>query len=717
MAVNLSPVGGVAAQFFTNNSVPVPLAGGKLYTYSAGTTTPATTYTTSTGNIPWSNPIVLNAAGRVSSSGEIWLTDGQNYKFVLKDSNDVTIATYDNISGINSNFVSYTAEQEIQTATSGQTVFTLTTMTYQPGTNSLSVFVDGVNQYGPGAQYAYTETSDTVVTFTTGLHVGAQVKFTTTQQQSAGAVDATQVSYEPPFTDSVATNVAAKLAQTVSVEDFGAVAGQNANVALQAAIDSGAQVITASIPIEVTDTVQLTLASNQTFQNIKFISTASSANDGYCFIGNAVSNVSFVNCQFELINYHRVANFIGACSDLSFYGCRFYSNASLYSAIGIRFGDFVDTPSSTQTNIVIDGCYFENLCGSAAVKVNRGKNVVVSNNIFRSTIADPGDNNRPNYPCQIDFENGTDGVVAGNTFEIPISEKQSIRADAFGYAFYQGDGTWDRLTIGNNTIVGLNVGGGCSVGIKLGGGASGSDDMTVTGNVISGTHYFSIRLENANKVTITGNSCDGATENVIRADVSFHAAITGNDLRLANSTGAAAGGGHVIYTGIDTDVGQTAYIWLISGNYIYKPGTSSSRACIGIRTYHPKMMINGNTMEVGGGPYIYEVLAGVSITVANQATYNTVLGSNVLGSVLSFGQTTQVNSLTSAFTIVSNGNGVLWNGTDLYAGNSDVRGLGNTSNKWKDAYLLNGVVVTTPDATKQYRIAVDNSGNVTSTLV
>jgi hypothetical protein len=99
MAVNLSPVGGVAAQFFTNSGAV--LTGGKLYTYAAGTTTPQATYTTSVGNIAHTNPIVLDAAGRVSGSGEIWLTSGVTYKFVLKDSNDVLIATYDNVYSIN----------------------------------------------------------------------------------------------------------------------------------------------------------------------------------------------------------------------------------------------------------------------------------------------------------------------------------------------------------------------------------------------------------------------------------------------------------------------------------------------------------------------------------------------------------------------------------------------------------------------------------------
>lgn len=97
MSVFLSPFAGVGAQFFDNNGNI--LSGGKLYTYTAGTTTPQATYTDSTGGTPNTNPIILNAAGRTAQA--IWLTEGVSYKFVLMTSTNVVIGTYDNVSGVN----------------------------------------------------------------------------------------------------------------------------------------------------------------------------------------------------------------------------------------------------------------------------------------------------------------------------------------------------------------------------------------------------------------------------------------------------------------------------------------------------------------------------------------------------------------------------------------------------------------------------------------
>jgi len=98
MTVNLSALAGAGQQFFDNNGNP--LSGGKLYSYVAGTTTPQATYTSVSGATAHTNPIVLDSAGRVAT-GEIWVTAGQNYKFVLKTSAEVTLVTWDNITGIN----------------------------------------------------------------------------------------------------------------------------------------------------------------------------------------------------------------------------------------------------------------------------------------------------------------------------------------------------------------------------------------------------------------------------------------------------------------------------------------------------------------------------------------------------------------------------------------------------------------------------------------
>jgi hypothetical protein len=95
MSVFLSPFAGAGWQFFSN--IGQPLAGGQIYTYSAGTSSPLATYTSIAGNIANTNPIVLDANGRVPN--EVWLTVGSAYKFALFDASNVQIGTYDNISG------------------------------------------------------------------------------------------------------------------------------------------------------------------------------------------------------------------------------------------------------------------------------------------------------------------------------------------------------------------------------------------------------------------------------------------------------------------------------------------------------------------------------------------------------------------------------------------------------------------------------------------
>src|SRR5947207_1060157 len=100
MAVYLSALFGAGAQLFTNQGVV--LAGGSVNTYLAGTTTPQLTYTDKTGNTSNGTQILLDSAGRLANSVEMWLPAGVSIKIIVLNSVGVQVGpTYDNISGIN----------------------------------------------------------------------------------------------------------------------------------------------------------------------------------------------------------------------------------------------------------------------------------------------------------------------------------------------------------------------------------------------------------------------------------------------------------------------------------------------------------------------------------------------------------------------------------------------------------------------------------------
>lgn len=175
MSVNPSPLGGFATQFFDNNGVI--LSGGKIYTYTAGTTTPQVTYTSASGLTPHANPIILDSAGRVPG-GEIWLTDSLIYKFLIETSTGGLIGSYDNIFGINADF----------SATVVLNIATLRAATWPFGVPEV---VQLVNNYFPGdsgGSFRYdatdTTTADNGVTVIVGTN---QNRWT---RQYTGNIDA-----------------------------------------------------------------------------------------------------------------------------------------------------------------------------------------------------------------------------------------------------------------------------------------------------------------------------------------------------------------------------------------------------------------------------------------------------------------------------------------------------------------------------------------------
>lgn len=78
-------------RFFDSNGLP--LNGGKLYAYAAGTTTPQDTYVNASGTLN-TNPVTLDANGYA----DVWIDPTLSYKFILKDSGGNTLWTVDNVS-------------------------------------------------------------------------------------------------------------------------------------------------------------------------------------------------------------------------------------------------------------------------------------------------------------------------------------------------------------------------------------------------------------------------------------------------------------------------------------------------------------------------------------------------------------------------------------------------------------------------------------------
>lgn len=250
MAVTLSLFAGAGAQFFDNNGVP--LTGGKIFTYAAGTTTNQATYTSAFGTTAHSNPIILDSAGRVPS-GEIWLTTGIGYKFVVTTSTNVLLNTYDNIPSSAQPPAANDADsimyEQGYLVTAGSFVVGKTYRIVSVGTTNFTLI---------GA-----------TTNTVGLHFIAT---------GVGTGDGTA---------ELSQTVETKLRQTVSVKDFGAVGDGVADdtAAIQAAVTAAKNIIVPTGTYKITSTINLTSDQNIECQADVIFDVSSAPNQTIVFYG------------------------------------------------------------------------------------------------------------------------------------------------------------------------------------------------------------------------------------------------------------------------------------------------------------------------------------------------------------------------------------------------------------------------------------------------
>lgn len=167
------------ARFFT--AAGAPLAGGLVYTYAAGTTTPMASYMDSTGLIQNSNPVILDSTG----SASIWISGA--YKIVLKDSTGVVQWTADNIQDL------FTYDQITSTSTTSVAIANTASQTFttQPGKYySPGIYVQIVNTAAPTTNWEHAQ----VVSY-----IGTQLVVETDATAGSGTYGAWTISLSGPL--------------------------------------------------------------------------------------------------------------------------------------------------------------------------------------------------------------------------------------------------------------------------------------------------------------------------------------------------------------------------------------------------------------------------------------------------------------------------------------------------------------------------------------
>ena len=511
MAVKLSYLAGAGWQFFTNDGVP--LSGGLLYTYLAGTTTPQTTYTSSTGLVANSNPIVLDSAGRTPQ--QIWLTEGLLYKFVLRDAAGVLIQTNDNIPSVNDladlanttdptkgdalvgfrqsnaggnlpGAVGSTVHNKLQEIINvrdfgavGNNV-TDDSAAFQAAVTALSSTESGVINVPPGTYYIATP-----VALASNVRIqGAGIGMTTLRCAKRASSNAGSYLSQAVFTASGVDNI--------SIYDV--------------AFDGDVTSPLNSDNLDPQGLLSFDTTTNIAVERCTFTKFFASVPIGYVYSDATYelgaifmydcSYVKVKECEYLYPTYGNLTMILD-CNNITLDGLK-----STFTGNGTTIVN--ETPinvwGETTSNVTIENCYFKDTVGSSINLAGTG-NFIVQNNRFENC----------NSPIDLSNENWVDPATHPDMYNIIVQ----------GNILIDPQGPTPPIQIGDIRAA-ENVR---------------THEVIVANNQIqmTGSEIGAIVVGNSNFVTITGNTCNGGCVTSLYNDV---ITINNNVLNGRNTAGA-----------------------------------------------------------------------------------------------------------------------------------------------------------------------------------
>jgi hypothetical protein len=241
-----------------------PLENGFIYIGTANLnpeTSPIQVYWDAEFTIPAAQPIrtIGGYPSRSGSPGNLHV-QAETFSITVRDiRRTLVFSAFNQTTATDSKI--YNIGVQAITASGGQTVFTLTTFTYLPTSNTLQVYKNGL-RLTLGADY--TETNSSTVTLTSPALNGDKFLFQGGAVVTNNEIPATDVSFQPSGTGAVTRSIQEKAREYVSFKDFGAVGNGTTDdsAAVTAALATGSMIDGLGLTYKVT-------AQPSSYANIK----------------------------------------------------------------------------------------------------------------------------------------------------------------------------------------------------------------------------------------------------------------------------------------------------------------------------------------------------------------------------------------------------------------------------------------------------------------